>query len=66
LTFSKGVQHIAFRVDDFGKSIKALADSGIPVLHQGYNQNLTGGYAYIDSAKTLGVSLELVHSAAKK
>ena len=62
----EGVQHIAFQVADVEKSVKGFGDSGMPVLHQGEYDDGSGTYTYIDSAKALGVTLELLHSAAKK
>jgi methylmalonyl-CoA/ethylmalonyl-CoA epimerase len=62
----EGVQHIAFEVADLDKSIKALSDAGMPVLHQGRYDSNTGSYTYLDSAMALGVTLELLHSDGKK
>jgi methylmalonyl-CoA/ethylmalonyl-CoA epimerase len=62
----EGVQHIAFQVADVDKSVKAFADSGMPVLHQGRYDDDSGSYTYIDSAKALGVTLELLHPDAKR
>ena len=62
----EGVQHIAFQVADVEKSVKAFADAGMPVLHQGRYNDGSGSYTYIDAAKALGVTLELLHSEPKK
>ena len=62
----EGVQHIAFQVADVDKAVKGFGDGGMPVLHQGYYDDGSGTYTYIDSAKALGVTLELLHSEPKK
>ena len=62
----EGVQHIAFQVADVEKSVKAFSEAGMPVLHQGRYDDDSGSYTYIDSAKPLGVTLELLHSEPKK
>ena len=62
----EGVQHIAFQVADLDKTIRGFAASGIPVLHQGRYDDDSGAYVYVDSAKALGVTLELLHSEPKK
>jgi catechol 2,3-dioxygenase-like lactoylglutathione lyase family enzyme len=62
----EGVQHIAFQVSDLDKSVKAFGESGLPVLHQGRYDDDSGAYVYVDSAKALGVTLELLHSEPKK
>src|SRR5689334_2826677 len=45
----EGVQHIAFQVADLDKSIKALGEGGMPVLHQGRYDDDSGAYVYLDS-----------------
>jgi catechol 2,3-dioxygenase-like lactoylglutathione lyase family enzyme len=62
----EGVQHIAFQVADRDKAVKAFGDTGIPVLHEGRYDDGSGTYTYVDSAKALGVTLELLHSQPKK
>jgi catechol 2,3-dioxygenase-like lactoylglutathione lyase family enzyme len=61
----EGVQHIAFQVKDQDKAVQAFGDAGMPVLHQGRYDDDDGAYVYIDSAKVLGVTLELLHSDRK-
>ena len=65
-THGEGVHHIAFQVADPDKTIKEFQDVGMPVQHQGRFDDDSGSYVYIDSAKALGVTLELLHSDAKK
>jgi catechol 2,3-dioxygenase-like lactoylglutathione lyase family enzyme len=65
-THGVGVHHIAFQVADPGKTIKAFREAGMPVVHQGRYDDDSGAYAYIDSAKALGVTLELLHSDVTK
>jgi catechol 2,3-dioxygenase-like lactoylglutathione lyase family enzyme len=62
----EGVQHIAFQVTDLDKTIKGFGDAGMPVLHQGRYDDDSGAYVYVDSAKALGVTLELLHSEPEK
>jgi catechol 2,3-dioxygenase-like lactoylglutathione lyase family enzyme len=62
----EGVQHIAFQVADVDRTVKGFGESGMPVLHQGRYDDGSGTYTYIDSAKALGVTLELLHSEPKK
>ena len=65
-TRGEGVHHIAFQVADPARTIKAVWETGMPVVHQGRFDDGSGSYAYIDSAEALGVTLELLHSDAKK
>ena len=65
-TNGEGVQHIAFQVADLDKTIQGFGDAGMPVLHQGRYDDDSGAYVYVDSAKALGVTLELLHSEPKK
>lgn len=65
-TNGEGVQHIAFQVADLDKTIKGFDDGGIAVLHRGSYDDDSGAYVYVDSAKALGVTLELLHSEPKK
>lgn len=65
-THGEGVHHIAFQVADSGRTIKAFREAGTPVVHQGRFDDDSGAYVYIDSAEALGVTLELLHSDAKK
>ena len=62
----EGVQHIAFQVTDLAKTIKGFGDGGMTVLHQGRYDDDSGAYVYVDSAKALGVTLELLHAEPKK
>ena len=62
----EGVQHIAFQVADLDQTVKGFAATGVPVLHQGRYDSDNGSYVYVDSAKALGVTLELLHSDGKK
>ena len=56
----EGVHHIAFIVKGTGQVVQKLAEKGMPVAQQGY---YTGGmYTYIDSARDLGVVLELLEN----
>ena len=62
----EGVQHIAFQVADSDRTVKGFEESGMQVLHRGRYDDDSGSYVYVDSAKALGVTLELLHSDGKK
>ena len=62
----EGVQHIAFGVTDLEKTVKRFESLGMPVLHQGRYDSDNGTYTYVDSQRALGVTVELLHSDAKK
>ena len=62
----EGVQHIAFQVSDLDKTVSRLGSLEMPVLHQGRYDSDNGSYVYVDGRKALGVTLELLHSDAKK
>src|ERR1017187_6955833 len=65
-TNGEGVQHIAFQVADMDKTIQSFGDNGMAVLHQGRYDDDSGAYVYVDSAKALGVTLELLRPDDKK
>ena len=50
----------------FDRTVKEFGDTGVPVLHQGRYDSDNGTYVYVDSAATLGVTLELLHSDPKR
>jgi catechol 2,3-dioxygenase-like lactoylglutathione lyase family enzyme len=62
----ESVQHIAFRVVDLERTIKALDALGMPALHRGRFDGDNGDYVYVDSQKALGVTIELLHSDPPK
>ena len=62
----EGVHHVAFQVADPAAATKAAREAGMTVVHQGRFDDDSGSYAYIDSEGALGVTLELLHSDAKK
>lgn len=54
----EGIHHIAFNVEDMGRSVERLREIGIGVEQGG---DFTGGcYAYTDPSSKLGVILELL------
>jgi len=54
----EGVHHIAFRIQGMDSVLAYLDGKGIPTVQRG---DYTGGrYAYVDSAPSLGVVLELL------
>ena len=62
----EGVQHLGFQVVDPGKAVAAFDAMGMPVLHRGRYDKDNGDYIYIDTEKALAVTVELLHSDAKK
>lgn len=57
----ESVHHIAFQVKDFSGSLQSCKELGMPVFHQGRFDSKDGSYAYLDSKKQLGVTVELLH-----
>lgn len=55
------VHHIAFGVQDVDKTVKRFESLGMPVVHQGRFDGDNGTYTYVDSARSLGVIIELLH-----
>jgi methylmalonyl-CoA/ethylmalonyl-CoA epimerase len=58
-THGEGVHHIAFKTIDMDSARKLLASKGMETIQQGGWEG--GNYAYVDSAKSLGTILELLH-----
>lgn len=59
----EGVHHIAFRIEGMERVLTFLERKGISVVQRG---DYTGGrYAYVDSASSLGVILELLENVKK-
>jgi catechol 2,3-dioxygenase-like lactoylglutathione lyase family enzyme len=58
----EAVHHIAFKVKDLDGSLKACKEIGMPLLHYGRWGGDDGDYAYIDSKRQLGVTVELLHA----
>ena len=59
----EGVHHIAFRIKGMERVLTYLTGKGIPDIQRG---DYTGGrYAYVDSAPSLGVILELLENVGK-
>jgi len=56
------LHHIAFNVQDVAGTVKHFESLGIPVVHQGLYDGLNGSYTYLDSARSLGVIVELLSS----
>jgi methylmalonyl-CoA/ethylmalonyl-CoA epimerase len=57
----EAVHHIAFQVKDLKKSLTACEELGMSVFHRGRFGSKDGTYAYLDSKKQLGVTVELLH-----
>jgi methylmalonyl-CoA epimerase len=53
----EGIHHIAFQVTDTAGKTRTLADSGIPLLHQGGDPK-TGQFSYFDARDQLGLLIE--------
>ena len=62
----EGVQHLGFNVQNLDQAVANAGKAGMPVLHRGRYDGDNGDYVYVDSAKQLGVTLELLHSDPKK
>jgi methylmalonyl-CoA/ethylmalonyl-CoA epimerase len=58
----ESIHHIAFAVQDVDKTVKRFEGLGMPVWHQGRFDGDNGTYTYMDSARSLGVIIELLHS----
>ena len=61
----EGVHHVAFHVDDLGKSKRNAEKVGLKVI-QSFNRPDGSGFAYLDSDRTGGVVVELIQRPAKK
>ncbi|HUG11979.1 MAG TPA: VOC family protein [Opitutaceae bacterium] len=61
----EGVHHIAFAVKGMGEAyLEKYAEAGCPVVqHGGW---ATGEYGYMDTAATLGVTVELIENYTRK
>ncbi|HVN83119.1 MAG TPA: VOC family protein [Terriglobia bacterium] len=57
----EGVHHIAFKIQNVEKTLKACNALGMPNIHQGRFDSNDGTYIYLDSRKDLGVTIELLH-----
>ena len=59
----EGVHHIGCYTDALDRGVRALEGSGIRVLQSG--RFAGGGYAYMDTEKSLGIILELIQMPAE-
>jgi catechol 2,3-dioxygenase-like lactoylglutathione lyase family enzyme len=59
----EGFHHLGFWVEDVDRAKAGLAAQGAPELHAGKFQG--GGYVYVESAPSLGVTLELLYREPK-
>jgi catechol 2,3-dioxygenase-like lactoylglutathione lyase family enzyme len=55
-----GIHHIAFNVPRIAPAVAFFADNGYHVTQQGLFTGRTGSYAYLDTDKDLGMTLELL------
>jgi len=62
----EGIQHIGMPVDDLSKATAAYEKLGFPVWQAGawgdVGKPHSGQYHYMDTDKTGGVSIELIHA----
>lgn len=58
----EGVEHIAYQVDDFEKSIQAFEEAGFPVILE--RADGTGSAVYMDTRPAIGMITELIRSGA--
>ncbi len=57
----ESVHHIAFKVKNLEGTIKTCQELGMHVFHRGRFGSKDGTYAYVDSQKQLGVTVELLN-----
>jgi methylmalonyl-CoA/ethylmalonyl-CoA epimerase len=62
----ESVHHLAFKVDDLAKGCAHFVQQGFPEIHRGRWGGDDGTYVYFDSAKQLGVMVEVLHGDPKK
>src|SRR5450432_3068576 len=62
----EAVHHIAFKIQDLDGTLKTCEELGMPLVHKGRFASKDGSYAYVDSKKQLGVTVELLHSDKDK
>jgi methylmalonyl-CoA/ethylmalonyl-CoA epimerase len=55
----EGFHHLGFQVENVEQAKAKLAEQGAPELHSGTFTG--GGYVYVESAPSLGVTLELLY-----
>jgi catechol 2,3-dioxygenase-like lactoylglutathione lyase family enzyme len=58
----EAVHHIAFKVKSLEGTKQTCEELGMPIIHQGRYGSDDGTFAYLDSKKQLGVTVELLHS----
>jgi catechol 2,3-dioxygenase-like lactoylglutathione lyase family enzyme len=58
----EAVHHIAFKVKDLDGTLRTCEELGMPLVHKGRFGSDDGTFAYVDSKKQLGVTVELLHS----
>ncbi len=61
----EGVQHLGFQVENLDKTAAAMKALGYPELHSGRYDADNGTYAYFETGKALGVTVELLQSDKK-
>ena len=59
-TYGEGVHHISFVVDNLDEKIRLMEGMGYPVIQTGNFYNGNGKYAYMDTASTFKVIIELL------
>jgi catechol 2,3-dioxygenase-like lactoylglutathione lyase family enzyme len=64
--YGEGVHHIGLQVQDLDGSVKQIEALGYPEIHRGRYDKDNGTYVYFDTAKALGLSVELLHSDPPK
>lgn len=62
----EGVQHLGFQVRNLEQAIANAQQAGMPVLHRGRYDKDNGDYVYVGSEKSLGVTIEFLHSDGPK
>ncbi|MFC1950713.1 VOC family protein [Chloroflexota bacterium] len=65
-SMGEGIQHIAFKVDDFDKERDKLVAKGLPVIHGGKEIKTGEWFAYFDTRKVGNVIIELIQASVKE
>jgi methylmalonyl-CoA/ethylmalonyl-CoA epimerase len=64
----EGLHHVGTRVPDLAAGVREMEQRGFAVLQsgRGYGLDGDGGFAYLDTAAELGVTLELIEVPARR
>jgi catechol 2,3-dioxygenase-like lactoylglutathione lyase family enzyme len=65
-TKGEGMHHIAFRVDNLEEGMRRAVQAGIPVTQSYLRPDGSGGFAYLETDRVGGVTIELIERSPKK